>query len=212
MTQTTDQSSNGANEVLRCSMRSRRRRIPKSTRIAYDESIRQHVLQFIEARHINSVAGFWPIDGEPDIIPLFKKLLARKKKIALPIVSGNNDHTMKFHLWQTDTVLRCNRYGICEPQDSAQVDLADFDLLLMPLVAWDRQGNRIGMGSGYYDRHLEKFRNSHSPLRLGIGYSMQELDLIRKNDWDIPLHAIVNEHGCLTFDNEILNSIKRRDE
>lgn len=212
MTQTTNQSSNSVNAILRRNMRTRRRHIPQSTRTAYDEAIRRHVLKFIEARDIKSVAAFWPIDGEPDIIPLCKKLLGRKTKIALPIVSGDNDHTMKFHLWQADTVLRNNRYGICEPQGSAQVDLADFDLLLMPLVAWDRHGNRIGMGSGYYDRHLEKFRNSHSPLRLGIGYSMQELDRIKKNDWDIPLHAIANEHGCLTFDNESFNRINRRNE
>lgn len=204
MTQTNDQSPNGVNADLRRKLRARRRHIPESARTAYDQMIRQYVLQLIEARGFNSVAAFWPFDGEPDISPLCKNLIASGKKIAIPIVSGNDDHAMSFHLWQTDTVLKHNRYGICEPQDPAQISLADFDMLLMPLVAYDCHGNRIGMGSGYYDRHLQKLRDSRSPLRLGVAYSMQEINHIDKNDWDIPLHAIVNEHGCLTFDDDII--------
>jgi 5-formyltetrahydrofolate cyclo-ligase len=203
MTQPTDQSSKGRNAELRHKLRVRRRQITESLRTAYDKAIRQHILQFVKAKGIESIAVFWPFDGEPDTIPLYRELVALGKKIALPIVSGNDDHLMNFYLWETDTVLKRNRYGIAEPQNSAQIAVADFDMMLVPLVAYDRRGNRIGMGSGYYDRHLENLRNWHTPLRLGVAYSMQEIDQIDKNDWDIPLHAIVNERGWFTFDNNI---------
>jgi 5-formyltetrahydrofolate cyclo-ligase len=69
----------------------------------------------------------------------------------------------------------------------------------MPLVGYDMSGNRIGMGAGYYDRHLELLRDSTAPLRVGIAYSLQEIAPIEKNKWDIPLHGVVNEHGWFTF-------------
>ena len=69
----------------------------------------------------------------------------------------------------------------------------------MPLVGYDHLGNRLGMGAGYYDRHLESLRNSSLPLRVGIAYSLQEIESLKQNDWDIPLHGVVNENGWFTF-------------
>jgi len=67
------------------------------------------------------------------------------------------------------------------------------------LVAYDLQGNRLGMGAGYYDRELESLRDSTTPLRIGIAYSLQEVSLLPKDDWDISLHGVVNESGWFTF-------------
>jgi 5-formyltetrahydrofolate cyclo-ligase len=69
----------------------------------------------------------------------------------------------------------------------------------MPLVGYDRFGNRLGMGCGYYDRCLESLRDLAAPLRVGIAYSLQEIDPLDKNTWDIPLHGVVNERGWFTF-------------
>jgi len=145
------------------------------------------------------VVGYWPFNGEPDITPLYRQLMAKDHEFALPVISGNDEYTMKFHSWRADTVLVKNSYGILEPQGTAPVPLSGVDLLIMPLVAYDRLGNRLGMGAGYYDRHLESLRKSDKPLRIGVAYSLQELDLIEKNSWDIPLHGVVNEHGWFTF-------------
>ena len=121
-------------------------------------------------------------------------------EIGLPVVTDSNAGSMEFRHWSAETELKKNGFGISEPRKTESIPIEDFDMLLMPLVAYDKSGNRLGMGSGYYDRHLESLRDLHQPLRVGISYGLQEVDLIHKNDWDIPLHAIVNEHGWLTFD------------
>ena len=120
-------------------------------------------------------------------------------ELALPVVSGENDHGMQFHAWRSDTNLLKNRYGIPEPEETAVMSISGFDMLIMPLVGYDRFGNRLGMGTGYYDRHLESLRDSDKPLRVGVAYSLQEIAAIQKNNWDIPLHGVVNEHGWFTF-------------
>jgi 5-formyltetrahydrofolate cyclo-ligase len=121
-------------------------------------------------------------------------------EFALPVVSEHDDGSMEFYPWNVDSQLKQNRYGISEPQKTISIPLAGFDMLLMPLVAYDRNGNRLGMGSGYYDRHLEPLRDAQQPLRVGIAYSLQEVAQLTKNDWDIPLHAVVTESGWIRFD------------
>jgi 5-formyltetrahydrofolate cyclo-ligase len=73
----------------------------------------------------------------------------------------------------------------------------------MPLVGYDHLGNRLGIGSGYYDRHLESMRNSPLPLRIGIAYGFQEIEPLKQNDWDIPMHGVVNENGWFTFTKDL---------
>jgi 5-formyltetrahydrofolate cyclo-ligase len=199
MSPTTDQPANHTNAMIRRALRSKRRKLSELLRKAHDVSIRQHLMQLTDSKKFNSIAAFWSFDGEPDVIPLCRQMISSGKEIALPVISSGADVAMKFHLWQAETILKPNKFGIYEPQETETVDLADFDLLLIPLVAYDCKGSRIGMGSGYYDRHLETIRDLPSPLRVGLAYGLQEIDLINKNKWDIPLHGVVNETGWFTF-------------
>jgi len=187
------------NAVLRRELRVRRCKLTTHQRTTFDEAIRQVVLQLVKSQHAGSVACYSPFNGEPDITPLCRQLMSDGHELALPVISENDDHAMTFHSWRADTRLSKNKYGILEPQGSASMPLSSFDMLLMPLVAYDRLGNRLGMGSGYYDRHLESLRDSHTPLRVGVAYSLQETEAIDKNNWDIPLHGVVNEHGWFTL-------------
>ena len=184
---------------LRKELRQRRRDIPSRLRLANDRSIHLHLLQLIRSQQIGSLACFWPFDGEPDLIPMCKELIADNCKIALPVVSEHLDYKMEFHCWDADSLLTKNLYGIHEPQKTIPMPLSGFDMLLMPLVGYDKTGNRLGMGAGYYDRQLETLRDLHRPYRLGIAYSLQQASLIRKNDWDVPLHGLVNEQGWISF-------------
>ena len=185
--------------TLRDEMRLRRLGLSGRIRTRFDQKIQRHLLKLVKSRHARSIACYWPFNGEPDIIPVCQQLMSDGHRLALPVVSGKNDHRMQFHPWQAETTLAKNRYGILEPQGSICVELTDFDMLLMPLVAYDRLGNRLGMCSGYYDRHLESLRDSKTPLRVGIAYSAQEIEPMDKNIWDISLHGVVNEHGWFTF-------------
>ena len=188
------------NKLLRNELRQKRRDIPDKMRSAHDQAIRQHLLQVIRSQSVTAVACYWAFDGEPDLAPLCKQLMNEDCEIALPVVSGNEDCTMKFYRWDAGALLRQNQYGISEPQKTISKPLAGFDMLLMPLVAYDTSGTRLGMGSGYYDRHLESLRTVSRPLRIGVAYSLQEVEPISRNDWDIPLHGLVNEHGWISFD------------
>jgi 5-formyltetrahydrofolate cyclo-ligase len=180
-------------------MRAQRSALDDHTRSAFDRSIRRHLGKLIGERECRCIAAYWPFNGEPDITPLFEGLLAAGCELALPVVSGRDDHAMQFHAWRPGAALTPSRYGIPEPLGAPVVSLAACDLLLMPLVAYDAAGNRLGMGMGYYDRHLQPLRDEPSPLRVGIAYSLQQADALEANPWDVPLHGLVNERGWFTF-------------
>ncbi len=199
MRENTRQAVNPSRAKLRHELRSARSKLSDAIRANHDEAIGQHLLQLVRSRKARSIACYWPFNGEPDITPVYGQLLADGCELALPVISGNNDHGMCFHAWRRDSKLVKNRYGILEPQGNAVIPVSRLDLLIMPLVGYDRFGNRLGMGSGYYDRYLESPGSRSSPLRAGIGYSLQEIDPLDKNKWDIPLHGVVNEHGWFTF-------------
>jgi 5-formyltetrahydrofolate cyclo-ligase len=184
---------------LRRNMRALRGALDSDTRSTFDHSIRHQLQQLVEDRGCRSIAAYWPFNGEPDITPLFEPWKTAGCELALPVVSGQDDHAMQFHAWQPGAELTANRYGIFEPLGAPVVELADCDLLLMPLVAYDADGNRLGMGKGYYDRHLSPLRNEPSPLRAGIAYSLQQAGALHANPWDVPLHGLVNERGWFTF-------------
>jgi len=190
----------GAPLALRRRLRRQRCDIDGEKRARYDDSIRRHLQELIRQRNIRSLAGYWPFNGEPDLVPLFRQLLDAGCEMALPVVSAEQHGVMTFCRWQRDMPLARNRFGIFEPPASAELNISSFQLLIMPLVAYDRSGNRLGMGAGYYDRHLEALRDSPLPLRVGVAYSLQEVEALEKNEWDIHLHGIVNERGWFTFD------------
>ena len=184
---------------LRRKLRSERTQLSTTLRAEHDAVIGQQVLQLVKSRGAVRVACYWPFNGEPDIAPVFRQLMSDGCELALPVISGSNDHLMNFHSWQADTQLGKNRYGIFEPLETAVVTVSSLDIILMPLVGYDRFGNRLGMGAGYYDRCLENLRDRVKPLRTGIAYSLQEISPVDKNKWDISLHGVVNEHGWFTF-------------
>jgi 5-formyltetrahydrofolate cyclo-ligase len=185
-------------QELRRKLRDMRQDIASRQRVCLDQAIRQHLLRLVESRAASTLAAYWPFDGEPDMIPLCKQLFDKGVKIALPRIAETGN-SMEFHAWRPGLILEQNRFGIYEPGKTEKRTLSDFAILIMPLVGYDRLGNRLGMGSGYYDRHLKSKRDSPTPLRVGIAYSLQERELISPGNRDIPLHGVVNENGWFTF-------------
>jgi 5-formyltetrahydrofolate cyclo-ligase len=99
-----------------------------------------------------------------------------------------------------------NAYGIAEPVASATVRISprDLDAVLMPVVGFDRHGNRLGMGAGYYDRALRHLRDGsrrwRRPRLVGLAFACQEVERIVPSTWDIPLDVVVTERGVIVPD------------
>jgi 5-formyltetrahydrofolate cyclo-ligase len=190
---------NYPSKQLRQELRCKRSELSTEVRNTFDQAICEQLWQQVKNSNARSIACYWPFNGEPDLIPLCRRLIDINCEIALPVISADTAAVMKFCRWRAEMKLVKNRFGISEPPEGPELYISDFDMLIMPLVAYDRFGNRLGMGAGFYDRHLQLLRESKSPLRVGAAYSLQKIDPINTNHWDIPLHAVVNERGWFTF-------------
>ena len=143
--------------------------------------------KFLSARRI---ATYWANQGEVNLLPLTTR---PNQTQYLPILQeGIFPWAGKGLLFgERYSPLLKNRYGIPEPVNGDFLTASQIDYLLIPLVGFDRKGNRIGMGGGYYDRALAAV--SDHAVKLGVGYSFQELSDIQPQAWDVPLDGIVTE-------------------
>ena len=139
------------------------------------------------------VAFYLPADGEISPIPLCRLSARLGKACYLPVISNDNT-ILTFDLYAPDvTVLKKNRYGIPEPQTHQPIPARMLDIVFMPLVAFDREGNRLGMGKGYYDHTFKNVdRWWRKPRLIGLAHSLQETHLEPK-EWDIPMHSVATE-------------------
>ena len=108
--------------------------------------------------------------------------------ISLPKVGKNN--MMNFFQWSLKDPLKINKYGIPETISKKKVNPG---VLLVPLVAFDRQLNRLGYGGGYYDRYISKLQDSHKIIKIGIGYSFQKVKSLPINKYDKKLDFVITE-------------------
>ncbi len=151
---------------------------------------------FQKSEHI---AFYLSNDGEIDPGLLIQHAWQRGKQCYLPVLAEPNTQRLWFVPYTPETKLRNNRFGIPEPIHSHKTRLRktlSLDLILMPLVAFDEQGNRMGMGGGFYDRTLAFLRQRahwHKPNLLGVAYELQKQKELKNNPWDVPLQAVATE-------------------
>ena len=139
-------------------------------------------------------AYFTQDDGELDSLPLVSRLWAAGKTVGVPVLSGRGE--MDFYQVKPDTPLVANRYGIPEPRKGRYLNPLSLSVLFMPLVAFDDQGNRLGMGAGYYDRYLGRLPSNLRPLLVGLAHAVQHSpDPLPRQSWDVPLDAVATEAG-----------------
>lgn len=172
--------------------------MPGAQREQDDRLIIDHLRNAPECRVAARVGAYWAFDGEPRLQPLLADLHDAGVEIALPVVSAELPTGMVFRRWSPGQTMQQNKLGIHEPGTQPEISLAMLDLLLMPLVAWDRQGRRLGMGAGYYDRVLALLPPHSGPMRVGIAYQCQQAKQLPEDSWDVRLHAVVTEHGWFT--------------
>jgi len=167
--------------------------------MAAAEAITTRLLEHPALARVGYVAGYWASGGELPLHVL--QLRLRPDQIwCLPCVQP--DGQLRFAPWRPGDPLVTNRYGIPEPNvaTGSLLEPRELHLVLVPLLGFDRRGHRLGMGGGYYDRSFEFRRTAPAPPTLiGIGYAMQELPSIPREDWDVPLDALVTENELIDF-------------
>ncbi len=131
------------------------------------------------------VAGFWSIRDEIDIRPLLHALHARGHIIVLPQTPPRGAPLI-FRRWTPDSTMIAERFGTCYPEG----EILRPDWVLVPLLAFDRAGRRLGYGGGYYDRTLAQLPGA---CAIGCGYAVQELDAVPAGDYDARLNAVATE-------------------
>ncbi len=142
------------------------------------------------------VSGFFPIRSEADIRPLMAQLKSRGARLCLPIVLDRE--TIIFRELVTGAELIDTGFGTRGPGPEAEV--LDPDLLLVPLSAFDAQGNRIGYGAGHYDRAIARLREKgRNPRLIGIAFDCQEVAEVPDEAHDVRLEAVLTESGLRTF-------------
>ncbi len=132
------------------------------------------------------IGGYYPYNYEIDILQILEKFEQKKFIITLPKIKKNSQ--MNFFQWSPNDPLVINKFGIPEPISK----VAKYpDVLLVPLVAFDKNFNRIGYGGGFYDRYIKKIRKRKKVLTIGFAYSFQKVKKIPTSNYDIKLDFII---------------------
>jgi 5-formyltetrahydrofolate cyclo-ligase len=168
--------------------------------LALAQVLGRHPL-FLRSQHI---ALYLPNDGEIDLGPLLQRARAMGKQCYLPVLSPLYHNRLWFAPYHADSRLSLNRFGIPEPDCpyGRMRPVWALDLLLTPLVAFDTQGNRLGMGGGFYDRTLAYLNRRHhwrKPRLVGTAHAFQQVAQLPHEHWDIPLQGVVTERELLFF-------------
>lgn len=189
-------------QKLRARFRRLRSDVTRDQRQSWTPELNRHLLAAEAIGNARTVAAFLAFDGEPDLRFTLTQLHRRGTTVVLPVVprtvrnGGQGGQVLEFHRWSPAAPLQSNSLGISEPAASTLVPLSSIDVMLMPMVAYDKSGSRLGMGAGWYDRTLGNI--SERPLLAGVAWSLQNASSVPIDPWDVPLDAIVTEEGWFT--------------
>tara|TARA_B100000787_G_scaffold81068_1_gene59863 strand:+ start:281 stop:826 length:546 start_codon:yes stop_codon:yes gene_type:complete len=146
------------------------------------------IIELLKKEKINKkvIGGYYPVNFEVDDLELLKKFKKKNFCICLPTIKKN--FQMDFYNWSFLEPLNINKYGIPEPEKK---NIVYPDILLIPLVAFDKNLNRLGYGGGYYDRLIAKISKKKKIIKIGLALSVQKIDKVPINVYDQKLDYIV---------------------
>jgi 5-formyltetrahydrofolate cyclo-ligase len=191
---------------IRRELRALRRALPEDIAREHSAAIARRLAGsgiFSQSRRI---AAYLANDGEVGTEDLIRVIWEQGKDPYLPILRFAPEKCLWFGLYRPETVLAPNKYRIPEPSLGPDT-LAEpwyFDLALVPLVAFDLAGHRIGMGGGYYDRtfaYLKERGRSRAPILIGLAFECQKREGLPAEPWDVPLDGVVTERAFYSFKN-----------
>ena len=174
-----------------------RNKIIKIRKKKFDKNLKINLGKFISFLKIDklnpkSIGGYYPSNYEIDDLAILDLLEKKNFKVSLPIIKKDNQ--MNFYRWSRSDPLRVNKFGIPEPVSSK---IFYPDILLVPLVAYDNNLNRLGYGGGYYDRYIEKLEKTKKIIKIGLAFSFQKISSIPIDQYDKRLDFIITEKEIL---------------
>ncbi len=180
-------------EIRRVVLDARRHMTPTDRALA-SELLTRRLIRSQAFFAAGTVGCYFPMADEVDTRAVFERCWRAHKRVFAPVVSRNGD--MFFREVLRDSTLEKNEYGVWEPIDGATIDERLLDIVITPLVAADENGNRIGMGGGYFDRCFSYLRYRHvwrQPKLIALAFDCQKVEKITPNPWDIPLYRVYSE-------------------
>lgn len=194
---------------LRETMREQRALLTSDVQRANAERVAQFVVGSQLFKDSHSIAVYMPQRGEIHTQSIIESIWAHNKQCYLPCAI---DNTLIFRHYRKNTPLISGRYGIPEPDplESTVIEAKELDLVLVPVVAFDKKGNRLGMGAGYYDRTFafllddhsqsdsqHNSRTSNQTKLMGLAHDFQQSERLDPQPWDVPMHVVVTEQSVV---------------
>ena len=176
-------------QIRNKTLKIRKKLFDKDLKIDLDKFI-----SFLKKNRLNlkNFGGYYPSNYEIDDLAILDLLEKKKFNVSLPIIKKDNQ--MNFYRWSRSDPLRVNKFGIPEPVSSK---IFYPDILLVPLVAYDNNLNRLGYGGGYYDRYIEKLEKTKKIIKIGLAFSFQKISSIPIDQYDKRLDFIITEKEIL---------------
>jgi len=148
------------------------------------KEIRNKLLGIDEVKRGECFLFYYPIKGEPDILPLAETFMADGRCIAFPVVDGKD---IKAVVIKDLSCFRKGSFGVYEPYGGEYIDESEIDVVFVPGLAFDKDGFRIGFGKGFYDRFLGRVL----AFKIGVAFDFQIFDKLPRDRWDVPVDLIV---------------------
>ncbi len=180
---------------LRRALRARRLAVGPEQALAAAAAAARHLWSLPLMARTRAIAFYLPVRGELDCTSMITAAWRRRRHVFLPVVARDS---LAFAPFMADTTLVQNRFGIAEPMvpPTALCRARELDVIILPLLAFDDRGYRLGYGGGFYDRalaHLAGRSGFRKPHVVGIGYDFQRVPTLPSDRWDVPMDAIVTE-------------------
>lgn len=175
---------------LRKQMRAKRLALTADEQAFATQDIIPKSLALIERYSAQHIAFYLPFNGEISPLALMDRLIKQDKKIYLPVLHPFSANQLLFLKYQGEAQLERNRLGVLQPKLDVRnvLPLNELEMIFVPLVACDKQGNRLGMGGGFYDRTLSQAKQL---ISVGLAHQCQQIEHLPLESWDEPLSYIV---------------------
>ncbi len=185
--------------LLRRTLRQRRHNIAPQRRQSAAEQAAEQIIAQCGYRRARCLGGYLAVASELDPGLVLADSITRGKQVFVPRITDAD--TMVFSPWSPQASMQPNRFGIPEPQTDESIPAEKLDFVIVPLLAFDSRGNRLGSGAGYYDRTFafKLDRPASLPVLCGYAYAWQQQEMLQTAPWDVPLDLVVVEAQTLVI-------------